>query len=174
MKEKDRSSINSLSGGKKFLLSILVIYLAVALFNFHIAESAIISFLKMFGRIIPVLVIVFAAMVVINIFFTRERTDKYLGSKSGIMGWVYAVISGILLLGPPYVIYPILGQLKKRGMRNSFLAVVLYNRNVKIPFLPPLIYYFGVKYTVVLSIYIIVFSILNGLLLEALLKKNKF
>jgi len=174
VKEKDRPNINSFSGGKKFLLSILVIYLAVAVFNFHTAEAAVISFLKMFGKIIPILGIVFVAMIAINMFFTRERTDKYLGSKSGIMGWIYAVISGILLLGPPYVIYPLLGQLKKRGMRNAFLAIVLYNRNVKIPFLPPLIYYFGVKYTVVLSIYIIVFSILNGLLLEALLKKFKY
>lgn len=172
MKENEKSNKNLLSGSKKFLLYVLVIYFIVAVFNLPAAETAVINFLKMFGRIIPILGIVFVAMVVINMFFTRERTDKYLGSKSGIMGWIYAVISGVLILGPPYVIYPLLGQLKKQGMRNSFLAVVLYNRNVKIPFLPPLIYYFGLKYTVVLSMYIIFFSILNGLAVEAFLKKS--
>ena len=53
-------------------------------------------------------------------------------------------------------------------MRNSLLAVLLYNRNVKIPFIPAMIYYFGLKFTVFISLYIIIFSVLNGKLIEAL------
>jgi len=117
---------------------------------------------------LPILGIVFVVMVGINLYFTQSRAKKYLGEKSGIKGWIYAIIFGILISGPPYVLYPLLGDLKKQGMKNSLIAVLLYNRNVKIPFLPALIYYFGLPFTIILSIYILIFSILNGKLIELL------
>ncbi|MBW2540150.1 MAG: hypothetical protein JRE27_11165 [Deltaproteobacteria bacterium] len=79
----------------------------------------------------------------------------------------------MLVSGPPYVLYPLLGELKKRGMTNSLLAVFLYNRNVKIPFIPAMIYYFGLKFTIILSVYIIIFSIMNGKIMEALTKETE-
>ena len=33
-------------------------------------------------------------------------------------------------------------------------------------FMPAMVYYFGIKYTVVLSVYIILFSVLNGKIIE--------
>jgi len=61
------------------------------------------------------------------------------------------------------------GELKKHGARTALLATILYNRNVKIHFVPAIIYYFGIRYTVVLSIYILLFSLLNGKLIELLI-----
>ncbi|MFH1428104.1 MAG: permease [Patescibacteria group bacterium] len=124
----------------------------------------------MFIKIVPILLVVFIIMILVNIYFTKERIGKYLGEKSGIRGWVYAIISGILVSGPPYVLFPLLGEFKKQGMKNSLLAVFLYNRNVKIPFLPVMIYYFGLGFTLILSLYIIIFSILNGKIIKLLIK----
>lgn len=45
-----------------------------------------------------------------------------------------------------------LGHLKRQGARNALLATMLYNRNVKIYFLPAIVYYFGIRYAVVPSI----------------------
>ena len=161
---------NKISGGVKFLIVVLAIYLVIALFNFSIIKEAFSGFLQMLIKIVPILIIVFAVMILVNLYFTRERIGKYLGAESGIKGWFYAIISGILVSGPPYVLFPLLGELKKEGMKNSLSAVFLYNRNVKIPFLPVMIYYFGLSFTVVLSIYIIIFSILNGKLIGWLVK----
>jgi len=66
-----------------------------------------------------------------------------------------------------------LGELKKHGARNGLIAAMLYNRNVKIYFLPAIIYYFNLRYAVILSIYIILFSILNGILLEFIVSENE-
>ena len=153
---------NRMSGGVKFLIIVLAVYFIVALLNFSVAGDAFLDFLRMFIEIIPILGIAFIMMILVNLYFTKERVGKYLGAKSGIKGWVYAVISGILVSGPPYVLFPLLGELKEQGMRNSLLAVFLYNRNVKIHFFPVMIYYFGFGFTVILSLYIIIFSILNG------------
>jgi hypothetical protein len=62
-----------------------------------------------------------------------------------------------------------LAEFRRHGVRPALLAVFLYNRNVKIPFLPVMVYYFGLRYTVVVSGLIIIFSLLNGLLLERLI-----
>lgn len=157
----------------KFLSIILLIYIIIGVFNFSIIQTAIENFLLMFIKIIPILLVVFVVMILVNIYFTKEKIRKYLGEESGIKGWVYAIISGILVSGPPYVLFPLLGEFKKRGMKNSLLAVFLYNRNVKIPFLPVMVYYFGFGFTLILSLYIIIFSILNGKIIELLIK-NRF
>jgi len=163
------------SGGIKFFLIALIVYGISFLFNAEITKTAFANFLQMIWKIIPILMVVFFFMVLINLYFTEERIKKYFGRQSGVKSWIYAIISGILISGPPYILYPLLGELKKHGMKNSLLAVFLYNRNVKIPFIPVMIYYFGLGFTVIMSFYIIAFSILNGVLVEKIAKppRNK-
>ena len=161
---------NKINGGIKFLIIVLILYLVISLFNFSMAKNAFLNFLTMFIKIIPILCIVFIIMILVNLFFTKQRVAKHLGKDSGIIGWLYAIISGILVSGPPYILFPLLGDLKKGGMKNSLVAVFLYNRNVKIPFLPVMVYYFGLNFTIILSLYIVIFSILNGKIIGRLVK----
>ncbi len=156
----------------KFFLSVLLLYIILLFTNFNLAEQTFLNFLSMVEKIIPLLFLVFAVMVVVNLFFTKEITTRYLGEKSGLLSWLYAIVAGILISGPPYVLYPMLGELKNNGMKNSLIAVMLFNRNVKIPFIPALIYYFSLKYALVFSAYIILFSILNGLLVGFFTKND--
>ncbi|MBC8391043.1 MAG: hypothetical protein H8E17_00535 [Deltaproteobacteria bacterium] len=158
----------TLGTGWKFCIGVFVVYGIVAVFDIHVARVSFLNFLGMFLKILPILGVVFMVMIAVNLYFTPKRTQKYLGKESGATGWIYAIVAGIFISGPPYVLYPLLGEMKKRGMRNSLLAVLLYNRNVKIPFIPAMIYYFGLKFTVFISLYIIIFSVLNGKLIEAL------
>jgi len=157
MKKKNR-----ISGSIRFLLIILILYLIVFLFSISVAKEAFLNFLIMFVKIIPILGMVFLIMMLTNLFFTTERIKKHLGEESGWKGWIYAMIAGIIISGPPYILFPLLGELRKGGMKNSLMAVFLYNRNVKIQFLPVMVYYFGLNFTLILSLYIIIFSIFNG------------
>ena len=170
MNQQRKKTEKGLSNGMKFMLLIFCLYFIAAIFNFPCVKDALINFFLMLFKIMPVLVVVFIVMAGINIYSTADRVKKYLGKESGVSGWMYAVISGILVSGPPYILYPFLGELKKQGMKNSLLAVFLYNRNVKIPFMPVMIYYFGLEFTVIISVYIIIFSIFNGQLLGCLVK----
>jgi uncharacterized membrane protein YraQ (UPF0718 family) len=156
------------SGGMKFLISVIVLYLIIAVFNYSFVQNSFLNFLKIYFKIIPILGMVFIFMVFVNLYFTEKRINKYLGKEAGIKGWFYSIIAGILVSGPPYILFPLLKDLKKKGMKISLVAVFLYNRNVKIPFLPVMVYYFGWEYTLILSVYIMVFSILSGVLFEVL------
>lgn len=150
----------------KLLICTLLIYLAVAIFNFPFAREAFLGFLAMILRVAPILFAVVAIMTFTNLFLTTEKVEKYLGRNSGKKSWLYVIISGVIISGPPYVLYPLLGELKKKGMKDSLLATFLFNRNVKIPFIPVMIYYFGLPFTVIMSTYIILFSVLNGILVS--------
>ena len=70
------------------------------------------------------------------------------------------------------MLYPLFGDLQKKGMRNALVAVILYNRNVKIPFIPVMIYYFGYSFTIIISLFIIFFSIFNGMIVELLVNSQ--
>lgn len=160
-----------LSGRLKFLLFTLALYGATALFDPALALAALKYFTVILAKVVPVLALVFVVLFLTNLFLKPERIRRHLGSESGLRGWFYAVVGGIFISGPPYVLYPMLGELQKHGARNALIATMLYNRNVKIHFLPAIIYYFGLRYTVVLSVYILLFSLVNGKLLEMLVKE---
>ena len=173
---KKENPFDKLRAGKKiskplvFMLSVLALYAILFVFNKYLIIAAFIGTLILFFKLLPILLLVFIISLGINYYLKGDKVQKYLGKESGIKGWFYAIISGILVAGPPYILYPLLGDLKKSGMKDSLLAVFLYNRNVKIPFIPVMIYYFGTAFTVIMSIYIVIFSIFNGLILGRLTK----
>lgn len=161
-----------ISGPYRFLLTVLALYLLVGVVDLGLVRMALGGFASMLLRVLPILAVVFLFLFGINLF-GPERIKRLLGRESGWKGWVIAAAAGIFISGPPYLLYPMLGELRKQGVREAFLGVILYNRNVKIPFLPVMIYYFGTPYTIVLSTYIILFGFLNGVLLERLLPPRR-
>lgn len=158
--------LKSLSAGWIFLLGVLIIYLALGILSFPIIENALLTFLKLIERLLPILAVVFGLMFFSNLFLQTKRVNSYLGKESGLKGWLIAIFGGILSTGPIYMWYPLLGDLKEKGMRTSLIAAFLYNRAVKIPLLPVIIYYFGGLFTFVLTGYMIIFSIVNGFMVE--------
>jgi len=75
-------------------------------------------------------------------------------------------------MGPAYTWFPLLKNLKKKGMRPSLLVAFLNNRAVKIPLLPMMIFYFGWSFTLIANGYLIIFSIMNGLIIEKYFSQN--
>lgn len=157
------------AGGWIFLTVVLVIYGVTALLDYDLALRAITVFLQLLDKVYPVLILVFLLIFIIDLLLNPKRVEKYLGRRSGIMGWLTAIVVGILSTGPVYAWYAVLHDLRNKGMRTSLISVVLYNRAIKLPLLPLLVHYFGLAYTVVLAFYLIGFSIIGGIILEKVL-----
>ena len=60
----------------------------------------------------------------------------------------------------------VLKELMDSGMRSGLAAVFLYNRAIKIPLLPLMVYYFGILFVVVLLFYTLIASFAQGKLIE--------
>lgn len=107
---------------------------------------------------------------VLNYFFKPGTIARYLGRKSGLRGWMIAVISGILSHGPSYVWYQMLSDLRSHGARDGLIVTFIYVRAIKLPWLPLMIDYFGWLFTVVLAIVLIVAGIVQGMMMERFVK----
>ena len=151
-----------------FLFSVVIAYVIVGFVDLESFRSALPMLGRLVVRIFPVLGVVFGVMFVTNLFFEGKSIVTFLEKGSGLGGWIVAIAGGIISSGPIYMWYPLLGDLKERGMKDSLTAAFLYNRAIKIPLLPMMIYYFGWHFTVALSIYMVIFSIVNGVLVQRL------
>ena len=160
-------------GLKIFWLAVLSVYGIAFLVNSDLAWRGLRATGQTLIKIIPIIVLVFVIMVFTNLFLTPERVKRHFGHEAGIKGWLYAILFGLLVAGPPYALYPMLKQMKEHGLRTGYLAAFLYNRNIKIPLLPVSVYYFGWLYTITMAILIIIFSILDGWLMEKIMGETK-
>ena len=153
-----------------FLAVVILIYGVIVVLDPDTARRASITAWSMLQRLAPVLVLVFILMFVIERFLSRENTVRWLGRESGWRGWLIAPVVGVLSTGPVYSWYALLGDLKDKGMRTALVAALLYARAVKLPLLPLMVHYFGARYTLLLSLLILAFSVINGLAMERLMR----
>jgi len=153
----------------KFWLAVLVIYSVAFLSNRQLFWNSLEATGQTLLKILPIILFVFAIMILSNLFLTPERIKKHFSHEAGIKGWLYAMLFGILIAGPSYILYPMLKEMKAGGLRTGYLTAFLYNRNVKIPFIPVMIYYFGWQYTIVVTGLIIIFSIISGIIMERII-----
>lgn len=147
-----------------------VMYFVVSIIDPYLGIELITKVISIFGQILPVFVVVFILMVLTRIFVDPERVLESVGEGSGSRGWLIAITGGIISAGPIYIWYPLLAELKEKGMKTSLVATFLYIRAVKIPLFPLMIYYFGLAFTLFFTLYLIIFSVINGVLVERLLK----
>ena len=159
--------------GWYFLAAVVALYLLTYLIS---PESVFVSlefFSSLLLKLIPVFVLVFVLLALANYFIKPKMLADHMGHGSGVKGWFIAIFAGIISTGPIYLWYPLLNEMQKHGMRNGLLATFLYARAVKVPLFPILILYFGLQYTIILSLVIMVAAPLQGLLTEKLMELFK-
>lgn len=153
-------------GGWIFLAVVTGLYGFVGLSSPAIALEALSAFGSLLVRVLPVLLLVFGLLFLAGLLLERAWLVRNLGRSSGAGGWALAVLCGILSAGPLYAWYPLLGELKQKGVSGALIAAFLYSRALKLPLLPLMAHYFGLTYTIVLSVCIVAFSVVSGLLMK--------
>ena len=160
----------SVSAGSIFLFLMVAAYATLAMVDPQVVEEVLSVFGGLVIRLAPILLVVFGIMFLSHLLLGQHSLVGLLDRGAGLGGWIFAVAGGILSSGPIYLWYPLLSDLKERGMSDRHIAAFLYNRAVKIPLMPMLIFYFGWSFTLVLSLYMVLLSVLNGLAVERLTK----
>jgi len=156
--------------GLYFLGSVFILYIILFFLKPEVTKMSLKFSGNLFVKLIPIVFIIIILMGLLNWLIKPKTVSKYVGKGSGIKGWILSGVTGILSHGPIYVWYPLLKELKNHGMKNGLVAVFLYNRSIKIPLLPLMIYYFGVRFVVVVLIFTVIGSIIEGLIIDATVK----
>jgi len=156
--------------GLYFLGAVIFLYIVLFLLKPESIQKALEASGTVLIQIAPVLILIIFFMGILDYLVKPKTVSKYVGKGSGIKGWFLAISAGMLSHGPIYIWYPLLKELREQGMRNGLIAVFLYNRAIKIPLLPLMVYYFGMVFVVLLLCYMIIASILEGKVIEMIEK----
>jgi len=149
-----------------FISIVILLYLILYIIHPNKTADSLSATMLLLFNILPILFVVFLFMVISNYYLSPKVISKYVGKGSGIKGWIIAVITGILSHGPIYAWFPLLRDMKNHGMRDGLVAAFLYNRSVKLPLLPIMIFYFGWVFVLVLMVLIMLASVIEGTLIE--------
>lgn len=168
-KKSKKKSTNKSNNSLIFLSIVIVFYIIL----YFISSEKVLSSFKysfsIFQKVLPILGLIVLFMWGLK-YIPNKIVKKYIGKDSGIKGWIFAAVGGMISHGPIYAWYPLLKEFREKGFSHGQVAVFLYNRAIKIPLLPMMVYYFGLKYTIVLSIVMIMISFLQGFLINIVMK----
>ena len=154
--------------GLPFLGAVFLLYAALFFYNGDKTAAALEKSGLVLAEILPIFLVVILFTALINYFLNPEKIAGYLGRESGLKGWLVALAAGVISHGPIYAWYPMIEDLKKHGLKNGLIAAFFYSRSIKVPLLPIMIDYFGFAFTLILTLYILVASVLQGVLMEIL------
>lgn len=140
-----------------------VIYIITAMLNPHVAMNALQKSYEIIISIAPIIVVVLFLMAIFSTLTKSKNIVKHIGEDSGLKGWFIAIFGGVLSHGSTYIWYPILAQMRSDGAKDGLLIAFFYARAIKLPWIPVMIAYFGVTFTIFLSVYILLGAIMQGL-----------
>lgn len=147
---------------------VYTLYIVLYFLNPEKAIAALLASVGVLKTVAPVLLIVFFLMALLNTFIDEKSIAKHLGEESGIKGWFIALFGGILSHCPGYIWYPMLQELRNRGALDGLVIAFLYARSIKLPWLPLMIGYFGTGFTVILSSYVLLGALIQGVIVNRL------
>lgn len=154
--------------GYVILTVVSIAYIALFFVNSDKTYLALMESFSILKMIAPIILIVFFIMAMLNSSIDSKAISKHLGEDSGIKGWMIALIGGILSHGPGYVWYPMLQELRDKGAKDGLVVAFIYARSIKLPWLPVMISYFGIYFTILLSIYVILGAFIQGIIIDKL------
>ncbi len=137
--------------GVKFFLFVLLCYVVLAFLNTPATISSLQKSLDILEILVPIFAIVITLMAVIGYFFQEKTVISSMVQQKGVKGWLIALFIGLLSHGPMYAWYPMLDDLRQKGLRDGYIATFFYARAVKLPLLPLMVDYFGFRFTVILN-----------------------
>lgn len=148
-----------------FVLAIILYTWAVIVSPGKTAQ-ALISGAATLLNTLPIIVAVFLALGLFNVWVDKKKVAGALGKGSGLKSMVLASLAGTILVGPVYVIFPLMKAVREHGARWAVIGAVLAAWAVKIPMVPMEMSMLGVKFSVMRIALVAVAAIPIGLLLE--------
>lgn len=170
MQKKEASIIKKIFSQYVLLIIVLLAYLFVFFIDRTIFDQALYRVWQIFKEVIPTLVVVFVLFSFSNYLFASKKFFKYF-KKNNYIKWIVVVVGGIISSGPIYMWYPLMSDLRGKFLNNGMVACFLYNRAIKVPLLPMMVIYFGTKYVIVLFVTMVIASILQGYMINKLIKE---
>jgi len=116
---------------------------------------------------------VFGLVGLLQTWISRELIVRLLGREGGVKGLLIATLCGTLLIGPAYIIFPLLMSIQKQGARWAVITIVLPSYAVKVQMIPVEVGFLGWPFSLGRAVITIALAIPTGLLVEAFMERRR-
>ncbi len=158
--------------GIKFLAIVVVLYAVLLLSDTPHALSGLQKAGSILLSLLPLFLLIIALTALINYFLKPKLIMKNFGKDSGAKGVLYALIGGIISHGPMYAWYGMLQDMRSQGLKDGLVIVFMYARAVKLPLLPFMVDLFGLLFTIIMTLYILIAAVLQGKVMDTVMKNK--
>ncbi len=158
--------------GVKFLFTILALYIVLFVIDFQNISEALNKSVNIIFSLIPIFIFIILLTTLINYFMQPKKVMKYFEKNNSKKSLLFMILGGILSHGPMYAWYGILNNLREHGLKDGLIIVFLYARTIKLPLLPFMVEIFGIVFTIVINLYIIIFAVVQGIITDKIIKKG--
>lgn len=148
--------------GKYFFAFVCCVYLLIFVLDQEKAIAALFRGGAVLEKVLPIFLVVIVLTSLLNYLLKPKKITAHLGEESGLKGWLWALASGVVSHGPMYIWYPFFEELLGNNVRKGLIVTFFASRTIKLPMLPMMIDYFGVTFTVVLTLYILICALIQG------------
>jgi uncharacterized membrane protein YraQ (UPF0718 family) len=124
-----------------------------------------------FISVLLLIVAVFGLVGLLQVWVSRDLIVRLLGREAGLKGLLIAALCGTLLIGPAYIIFPLLMSIQKQGARWAVITIVLTSYAVKLQMIPIEIEFLGWPFSIGRALVTIGLAIPTGLLVETLMER---
>lgn len=163
-KEKTNAKKSNKKGGI-FLSFMILTYVVLYFYNQEKTAGAIKYSWGIIKEIAPILIIIYIFMILFS-FVSEDKIKKSVETSPTYVKYILMSLLGTLSHGPIFAWYPFLKELDKKGLSKGSIATFLYSRGVKISLLPMLVSFFDLRFVVILTATTIIFSLIEGLLID--------
>lgn len=161
----------------EYILAILfgLFILISRIFNFLPAKKIQGNFWLFFIEMITFLPFMFILVGLFDVWFPKEKIERYIGQGSGIKGTIYCILLAMLQAGPLYGAFPVAYLLWKKGcsIRNIFIYLGAFS-TLKIPMLTFEIGFLGLKFSLLRTFVTLPIFIIIGIIMEIYLRNKNF
>lgn len=156
---------------------LLLLTIALYLWAFTIAPQraghALSTGATTLGSVLLLIVAVFGLVGLLQTWVSRDLIVRLLGQGSGLKGLLIAALCGTLLIGPAYIIFPLLMSIKKQGARWAVIGIVLTSYAVKLQMIPIEVEFLGWPFSLGRALVTMTLAIPLGLLIEKLMERGQ-
>lgn len=158
--------------GVKLLIIVLITYIVLLVADISHALPALQKSGAILLSLLPLFLLIVILTALTNYFLKPKQIIKHLGKDSGAKGVFYALVGGIISHGPMYAWYGMLQDMRSRGLKDGLTVIFMYARAVKLPLLPFMVDLFGLVFTIIMTLYILIAGVLQGWVMDLIMKKR--
>jgi len=155
---------------------LLLFTISVYLYSFAVAPERAANALNIgattFASVILLIISVFGLVGLLQVWISRDLIVRLLGREGGVKGLLIAALCGTVLIGPAYIIFPLLMSIQKQGARWAVVTIVLTSYAVKLQMIPIEVGFLGWPFSLARALITIALAIPTGLLVEAMMERR--